>query len=546
VVDSQIPDDAPVCLDEIYAMLRGMIIQQIILKDSVRVGMESAQFNGPGEMLAFYTFAALRNLIGAHATVTEEMLLTELRAWYAANAIPVSEAEFLELQKFIANAFGAPPLDAQAARSERQYVEKIVRRFINTRMIKRGVQSVLTNSDTNPNTAAGGLDEKLNRWTKAAQAVKFIGRPIVSGALMPEWGSPIQLPPAPEVTSLPWVDKYIGGFRAGDVIGLLGPTSGGKSTLMAIAATRMAQNYSARGENKLAIFIGYEDGAEKTNHLFWSAAAHIDRNLLVSGADFWANCSTKDNPKEYDKRLPENRNGRIVTGEKERWILTRPWLDKHFVFLDFSAAGATGYGSGGVAEISAVLSALSEARGMEIGFVAIDYAVLLINRELSNDRRTKNLEQIWRQVQQLPDDLRTRVAVPTGCSIMLAHQLAGSDIKKIPAYRYVTHFDAQGSKAFAENVHACLCINHRDPETRVSTINWSKIRAAVPATPFGLIRLDDTIVDAHLVNDDYVASESSRRIIKKNEAGLVLPDDPTTRRKNRFGDGGVDTFGSDL
>ena len=127
-------------------------------------------------------------------------------------------------------------------------------------------------------------------------------------------------------------------------------------------------------------------------------------------------------------------------------------------------------------------------------------------------------------MQQLPDELKTQVAIPLNATVFLAHQLAGADIKNRPVYRYVEHLDSQGSKSFAENLHSCLCINKRDPETGVSTINWSKIRARVPVTPFGLIKLDSYVVDVHLVNDQYVASETSRRIIRKGETGLVTPD----------------------
>lgn len=537
-------DDAPVGSDEIQAMLRGMLRNQNVLKDAVRVGMDASQFNAGGEIAFCFTFGAMKNLVAAHEVVTKEMLITELRAWHAAGALPIGDEELAAVQAFVEETFTAPPLEQKQARAERQYVEAIIRRFMNTRLIKQQIQNTLADGDKE---SATGLDEKLSRWTKAAQAVKYIGRSVTNSAAMPIWGSEIELPPAPIITSMPWIDQYIGGLRTGDIIGVLGPYSGGKTTLMATAAVRMAQNYAAQGQNKLAIFIGYEDGSSKMNHMFWSAAAHVDRNLFAQGKDFWLKFSTRDNPKDYDKKLPENRNGKIVTGERERWDLAMPWFNKHFVFLDFSAnASSGGHGNGGAAEIVAVLTQLAETRGMEIGLVAIDYAGLLLNRSLEQNKRTKDLEQIWRQVQMLPDNLRTMVAVPFDCTVMLAHQLAGGDIKKIPSYRYVTHLEAQGSKAFAENLHSCICINTRDPETRVSTINWSKIRAMVPTTPFGLIKMDDTVVNIHLVNDDYVASETSRRIIKKGEDGLVAPDASATLARRRARSSGVDTFSADL
>ena len=539
-------DDAPVGYEEIQAMLRGMLRHQNVLKDAVRVGMDAVQFNAGGEISLCYTFAAMKNLMGVHDAVTKEMLVTELRAWHSGNAFPVGDSELTDLHGFIDEAFTTPPLEQKQSRAERQYVEAIVRRFMNTRLIKQQIQTTLADGERGPAT---GLDEKLSRWSKAAQAVKYIGRSISNSAAMPTWGTEIELPPPPVVTSMPWIDQYVGGFRTGDIIGVLGPYSGGKTTLMATAAVRMAQNYAAQCENKLALFIGYEDGSAKMNHMFWSAAAHVDRNLFTQGKDFWLKFSNRENPKDYDKKLPENRNGKIITGERERWDLAMPWFNKHFVFLDFSENAASGgHGSGGVAEIVAVITQLAETRGMEIGLVAIDYAGLLLNRSLEQNKRTKDLEQIWRQVQMLPDNLRTMLAVPFNCTVMLAHQLAGGDIKKIPPYRYVTHLEAQGSKAFAENLHSCICINTRDTETRVSTINWSKIRAMVPVTPYGLIKMDDTVVNIHLVNDDYVASETSRRIIKKGEDGLVAPDASSTlkRKRSRSSSGGIDNFGHDL
>jgi DnaB-like helicase C terminal domain len=534
-------DDLPVGQDEMQAMVRGLLRHQNLLRDTIRVGMDSSQFHGAGELALRYLFAAMKNLMGIHAGLTKDMLVTELRAWQAAGVMPITSENMDVLQGFIEDAFAAPTLEFSHMQAERKYIEAIIRRFMNTRLIRQQIQSTLRNVEEGP----GSLDEKLSRWTKTAQAVKYIGRTVSNSAAMPAFGTAIELPPEPTVTSLPWVDKYIGGFRDGDIIGILGPYSGGKTTLMATAAVRMAQNYYAAGQNKLAVFIGYEDGSAKMSHIFWSAAAHIDRNLFSQGGDFWTKFSTSADPKPYERKLLENRNGKIITGERERWDLAMPWFNKHFVFLDFSEnASSGGHGTGGAAEIMTVLTQLAETRNMEIGVVAVDYAGLMVNRELSQDRRTKNLEQIWRPMQMLPDNLRTTVAVPFNCTVLLAHQLAGGDVKKIPSYRYVTHLDAQGSKAFAENLHACLCINTRDPDTRVSTINWSKIRASVPVTPYGLIRMDDHVVDIHLVNDEYVASESSRRIIKKGEDGLVAPDPVMSLKRPR--PTGIDTFGADI
>lgn len=539
-------DDEPLRGEELPTMLRGMLRYQNLLKDAARNGMQEGQFATDVTELPFlYLFAAMKNLMGVHGALTKDMLITELSYWAAAGSMPINAEAAEQLCAFVAAAFDDPLPDSAGAKAEKQYLEGLIQRFLNDRLIKPALEKTLNESSPGYTSR---LDEKLSQWTKAAQSVRQIGRVAENSAVMPAFGEPIILPPAPVPTGMAWLDNYTGGVRPGDINGVLGPYSGGKTTLLAVAAVRMAQNYAARGENKLSVFIGYEDGADKTKHMFWSAAGNIERQLFLSNEkDFWTSFSDRGNLKPYDKELPQNRNGKIVLGERERWDLAMPWVNKHFVSLDFSAnADNGGYGKGGAREIQAVLEQLAETRGMEIGAVCIDYAGLLVNRELAMDPRTRNTDQVWRQMQQLPDQLKTDVAVPMGATIFLAHQLAGSDIKKIPAYRYVTHLDAQGSKAFAENLHSCLCINTRDPDTKVSTINWSKIRAHVPATPFGLIKMDPAVVDIHLVNDEYTASEKSRRIVRLGEEGLVGPDPAAMLARRKHAPPAIDTFGHDI
>ena len=546
-------DESPVMYDEVKEMMRGLLRYHNLLRDAARVGLDASHFTGPGEIKFQYLFSAMAGLYTKHGELTQTMLVTELRAWHAAELIPIGQEDFDWLVLpggFIDAACAAEPdEDDRKERAGKDYIEAILRRFMNARMLKHAVQTIINRGE---GVVVAGLDTYLQEWTQQARSVQYLGRVIDNAAVMPDFGSRIVLPPPAVPTSLPWIDQYITGFRAGDMIGVLGPFSGGKTTLLACAAVRLAEQFSLFQPNKLSVFIGYEDGAAKMNHMFWSAAAHVDRNLFstvtkLATDEFWAQFSTRETLKDYDRTLPENKNGQIILGEFERWNAAIPWINKHFVFLDFSENASTGgHGSGGVPEIAAVLEQLCESRNMNIGFVAIDYSGLLINRDLAKDTRMKNVEQIWRPLQQLPDNLRKIVAVPFDCTVMLAHQLAGGDIKKIPAHRYVSHLDASGSKSFAENLHACISVNTRDIDTRVSTINWSKIRVGVPAKPFGLIRMDDCVVDVRLVNDEYVACETSRKIMRRGEVSPMRPSDVASSRFGNRARSNVDQFSSDF
>lgn len=544
-----VDEETPVTTVEIEAMIRVMLRYQHVLSSALRIGLRAEHFgNDAAELKFYFLFYAMHQLFERHKTITKHMLLTELNAWHTAGALHLAAGEFEAIAAtdgFIAEAFDTPKDDSHAGDAERQYGQDILKRFINARMIKTEVQDVVRSTT---DAAPVNMPTKLEQITKKAQAVRFIGQSIVSAALMPEFGAHIELPPPPVPTGVGWIDNFIGGFRAGDLIGVLGPYGGGKSTMMATLAVRQAEHFYNSGQNKLSVFICYEDDAKRMGGLFWSAAARIRRNLFQDNANFWADFTTPETIMEYERQLPENRNGEIIISEADRYRAAKVWLDQNFVLLDFSANSEHGgRGTGGVAEIVATLTALCEERNMQIGFVAVDYAGLMLNRELSQNKSTKNQEQIWRQMQQLPDDLRTMVAAPFNATVLLAHQLAGGDIKKIPPYKHVTHLDAQGSKAFAENLHACMCLNTRDQFTNVSTINWSKIRYCVPEKYHGLVKMDPVIVDVRLVDDEYVICPTSKRIIRRGDVTPLSPDDAAVAARtssNHFTP--VDSFSDDL
>lgn len=531
--------DAPLTLDEVQSLFRGFIRHSGLIAEALRLHMEASHFNNAGEYVFAILFAVLREAHEQYGNVTKEIVTTTLRANSTSGriALPPQDAAFLLGDEtgpgFIAFTFDEPAVDAETAKAEKRFFETLLKRFLRARLVTQGLQSQLTRGTVG--SAPTNISDLLGRFHRLSQQVAHVGLAVGNSAVMPAFGAPIALPPPAIPVGLPWLDQYVGGIRTGDVIGVLGPYGGGKSTLLSVAAVRIAQHYYCNGENKLSVFIGYEDGGAKWNHMFWSAAARIERKLFTEhGADIWNHFSTRERLKEYDQALPENRNGQIMFGERERWESAMVWLNQHFVYLDFSCNSETGgRGAGGVPEVQQALDRLSEERGMAVGFAAIDYTGLMVERTLG--AKSTDLKDIIRPIKKVPDDLRTLVAVPYGTTIMLAHQLATGDIKGRPVYKYVGHEDAAGSKSFAENVHACIGINHRDHATNVSTIYWSKLRAVRPITPYGLIKMDDHVVDVHLVNDDYIACPTSRAILRKGDVRVVDPYAETNSGGSRRG-----------
>lgn len=556
--DSRSLDDVPLTFNEIRAMIRGLVRFPHVFNSARRIGLSPEHFNGRNES-PFRVFMDVYSMLHSRhdGTVTKDMLLTEIMSLSEGNLLPMSQqdADFIfgnDDPGFVDYVFsdGGRELSKEELRAERQYTENILRRFLNARLVKQELQRLVSHSDEN--TSPREFSQLLERFNRQAQSVRFIGNEAVNAAMMPDAGGQIILPPSAIPTGIAWIDNYIGGFRSGDVIGLLGPYSGGKTTMLSVVAVRMAQRYAVSDPDKLAVYIGYEDGAQKINFSLYSAAAHIERDAFTNKTqdDFWSQLSTSDNLKPYERELAINANAEVMLGERERWMAVQSWFNENFVFLDFSSNPDTGgRGNGGVDEIASTLANLTEKTGKKIGFLGLDYAGPLINRSLAQNASTKYQEQIWRPLQMLPDELKTKISAPMGCTILLAHQLAQGDVKNIPSYRHVSHADAQGSKAFAENLHACMCLNKPDPDCFVSTIYWSKIRFGRPASPFGLVKIDERVVDVRAVDDEYYINDLAKKIMLKGEMGptshsnAVVAPSTTTRRRIMPA---VDTFGQDL
>lgn len=548
-------DDTPLARDEITALFRGFLRYPSLLKDAMRVRLEEARFDAD-ELLYLVIYSAARDLYNEFGAVTRDMLVTRIATAIETSTVVLRAADAVFLfgpegeDGFIDESFNTPLPAPEQQQAERRFLEEVLRRFLRVRLIRQNIQRVL-NSSTD-DTIALQIRQVIDRWGHDAQNVEYIGTPTANSAEMPAFGTALVLPPPLLTTGIPWIDQYTGGIRPGDVMGVLGPYSGGKTTVLTTAVVRMAELYANQGTNKLSVFIGYEDGSERMNALLWSAAARIDRNLFsTAGTGFWDSLSTRESLKDYDRNLPENRNGEIMFGERERWENSMVWFNRHCVFLDFSSNAATGgRGAGGVAEIRAALDRLMEERGMEIGFVAVDYAGILVERELGAkgdvSARTEQ-SAITRPIKQVPDTLRIQVAKGLNCTVMLAHQLAPGECKKVQPFQYISHLDASGAKSFAENLHSCMCINTRDISTLVSTINWSKIRLGLPpcGTPHGLIRMDDNLVDVHLVNDLYVADAASRAILRRGDVRVASPT-PEREDNTRRAGWGVDSFAGDM
>lgn len=519
--DKQLLSDIPLTYPDIAAMLRGLLRYDRLFGEAYRAGLRPEHFaHNTGEKAYEIIYGSMCALRDAHGAVTKTMLIHHIASLIVGNHVQLTADENVFIlgdshgtQGFIEEAFDAPALTPEQESAERHHAESILRRFLNSRLIKQSLQTVLNRT---VNSAPQDIDKLLESFCRQSQRIKHVGETLDNAAALPMFGSAIKLPPPPEPTGVAWIDQYIGGIRPRDLIGLLAPFGGGKTTMGISAAVRIAENYALTNQNKIAVYVCFEDGAEKMRHLCWSAAAQIERKLFdMKGVDddinkFWASFSTSANLKDYEFALAINQNGKIFQGERERWEAIADWYNKHFVFLDFAhSEGAGARGNGGPVELAEVLKRVAEDRKCEIGFIVLDYAGRMIDRMIGIEAQ----DQLWRYIKLLPDELRRHIADEFNSTLLIAHQLAAGDIKSYPSSRYSHHHDSQGGKSFAENLHACCCLGMRDIDTKVATLHWSKIRAFMPETPLGLVKIHEHYVDVNLVNDKYRACKTAKKIL---------------------------------
>lgn len=531
----------PLTIQDIRFLVKTLLRYPQMLEGACASGLSSSQFNGVGELPYYYVVHAAAGLVTRHNAVTKDMLETELRAWMAAGSMQLPEQQADELfgseteAGFLSDVFNQPADVAQRdVIAEKEYAQKLLSKFLKARYIAAALSNMLNSAphDSSPEN----MEQYLEQFHRRAQSIKYIGTEIDDEDFMPVFGSEVKHEPVIAVpTGLPWIDSFITGFAPGEVIGLLGPTGGGKSNMMICAAVRMAQYYAANNMNKLSIYVCYEDGNMRMRPLFWSAATHISRETFTTENFDWSQLSTSEMPNDADRRLPENQNGAFILGERERYIAAQAWMNSHFRFFDFSHNISTGgRGTGGVPEIVSAVQRICDRRKMDLGFLCLDYSGIMLERNLAATGKITSggVENIYLPLKMLGDTIRYSLAAPYGATVMLAHQIAGDEAKKKPFYRYLHHFDVQGCKAFAENLHSCVCINKEDPDTEARLINFSKIRYGAPDNTKGIITIKREYCAIELVSDHYMVDEFAKKIVPKGETRSANHENPAARAAN--------------
>jgi len=486
------------------------------------------------EILLSLTWAAISASWNQYGGVTYESLVYVVQQELGNNPAIVlmaqqNQALFIRNEYGLLYAVANPSVTTGGPNAE--LARTILRRLIIARGVFSPVRRIINNAGMQsvPVDLFGVL-QAATRLHSEANTLSDL--PVVEMA--PEFGTAINTQLELTPTGTTFMDTALGGQRAGEVYGLLGPTGGGKTTMgvhLAISNASlcwfMAQQNNTRP--KISIYVTAEESAVLLRPKVWSGFFRIPRDR-VSVPDPFTNMTTQATLLPYERE--DQRGQPHVLSERERYELRRPILTACFRVLDIS--GSVEYpnaGTGYIDEIEAHISRLVESLdNVEVSMVVIDYAGLVVERHMhangmDEGKRTPLLKYFGSRVRQ-------QIAERFQCPVWVLHQLNGEIGKSAPTRR-LKHTDAADSKSFAENMAVCGVLGVADPVTGCRMFNFSKTRnrANENVAP-AILKIHPEFALMVDVSSQYVVSDSGAGFLSATEAAAIGAIQTLSRRTN--------------
>jgi hypothetical protein len=288
-------------------------------------------------------------------------------------------------------------------------------------------------------------------------------------------------PVVPLMTGLPFFDDPMGGGpAASEVVGIAGPTGGGKSTAMYQLGTRFAEFHP----DLLVLHFAYEDDQDRMDQRVWACTGLIDKAVLAQVTDpeeakASGLLSSVGKLKPYDRAMFPGRPVDQLEGEYERLMAVWNGYQNYRMF-DMTVPGR---GAGGLDEVVAMIRREVSESGKAfrgVGLVIIDSLDIIVENSL-DARGLPKREHLRYEINEFPNKIRRRVGKEFGAAIFLVNQIAGENLKRSAGARF-SHADAAESKGWAKGLD--FCANFGNTELKgeegrkrpVTVLNYSKAR----------------------------------------------------------------------
>lgn len=513
------PEDrvVPAMLDVIFmALLRNTAFQ-----DEARRFVSVNQFNPVTEAHYALLWDVLTHMQAEGLACSSTTVCTEIHRVLHNNPMCIHPSFHPLLlqqdqQGLVWSAFTSPDADIDV-NAARVYLRQFLRERLIATPLRRFMEGV------EPGETPMGLDDFLTTLGRQREMIQSLHTlPLV--ATVPGLTDTLAPSAVMHPSGIDWIDSRITGFREGDVVGVLGVTGGGKSTLgahIAVAGAKREYTHASREgrEGRWIAFFTYEEDVKKMQPRIWSAGMQIKRDRLADLTNPSVQLSTRESLQDYERNL-FGPNSTETSCEQERWQAASVWLNKHLALFDMSGSSDfPNAGKGYIPEVVAYLDAYQQRMQTFPLTVILDYVGLMCRNYIAHNNMRE--EQLRTLLTEFGNTARREIAERFRCTVVGLHQIAPSEGGKSPI-ALLHHTMAQESKAFAENMAACACIGNADQQTGCRRINWSKIRykpqeQVEPIT----VRINDEYSLMDDVSAAYVVDEASRRFITHDAAAQM-------------------------
>lgn len=344
-------------------------------------------------------------------------------------------------------------------------------------------------------------------------------------------------------TGLDMIDKFIGGMRAAEVYGFLGPYGSCKTTVAVQAVVEAAKqcdlaykaamadhaqavaDWEAAGEvgprpeappKPMAIYASYETPIGEFRERCLAFLARVPRKRLMEMGAAGVNslAGPDDAPPAYEKDeyATEIGNGTIFPCERERVLTAAARLNKFVVFLDMTGKTKEreSKGKGGVPELATDVRFELRERGARLYCLWLDHAASMCEEYMIE--KEKDASERRTILRRIPKQLGTMIAGPLNGAVFVLQQLSGeANSRKSTAN--IDHTDSDECKSFGMYLDFAITCTKPTVE-QVSIFRCTKHRRT-PPIPHRFVRVVGEFNRVIDVSDQYTMEGGGAGIVSK-------------------------------
>ncbi len=278
---------------------------------------------------------------------------------------------------------------------------------------------------------------------------------------------------------LSWLGNFSNGFwAAGEIIGLLGGTGWGKSTLahqITMSVASQLQSDGGHDDKKMrsALAFSYEDPGERIMIRGLACAARIRKEKLEAMKDPEKDLSRVHTDYDAAQARLEDQSLEDFGTEYSRYHAAVNTMRRNYFYYDMTESGS---GDGGVDEIVGLIEQSIRETGQRPGFVLIDSIDLLAAAWITKNNPGADLtKELAVQIPRLVANIRSRIGVAYKCPVLVTNQLKGAALK-LDSMANLDHSDGASSKSWGKALDHHLMLCKPSPGDKVSRLVCTKDR----------------------------------------------------------------------